>query len=79
MISIEELKSKEDILKLNKGDKILLKYVTGKMYLIEITKIDHKQIIGKYDTNFSQEVFIDIESLINRDLGKYVDCVVKLR
>ncbi|APR02444.1 TPA: hypothetical protein ACXDAY_002158 [Clostridium botulinum] len=78
MISIKELKTKEDFLKLNKGDKIIFKYTKGKMFFLEIVRIDNKQLVGKPDINYLQETFVDIESLINRDLGRYVDCVVKL-
>ncbi|WP_407301691.1 hypothetical protein [Clostridium botulinum] len=78
MINIKELKIKEDFLKLNKGDKIIFKYIKGKMFFLEIVRIDNKQLIGKPDTNYLQETLADINSLINRDLGKYIDCVVKL-
>ncbi|HCL4447101.1 TPA: hypothetical protein N2D16_002706 [Clostridium botulinum] len=78
MINIKELKIKEDFLKLDKGDKIILKYIKGKMFFLEIVRIDGKQLVGKSDINYLQETFIDIESLINRDLGRYIDCAVKL-
>ncbi|HDK7194848.1 TPA: hypothetical protein PTV74_003155 [Clostridium botulinum] len=78
MINIKELKTKEDFLKLDKGDKIILKYIKGKMFFLEIVRIDNKQLVGKPDVNYLQETFVDIELLINRDLGRYIDCVVKL-
>ncbi|EQC1535615.1 hypothetical protein [Clostridium botulinum] len=78
MINIKELKIKEDFLKLNKGDKIIFKYIKGKMFFLEIVRIDNKQLVGKPDINYLQETFVNIDSLVNRDLGKYIDCVFKL-
>lgn len=78
MIKMEILKSIEDFKNLQIGEKIIIKYMNDKMFFLEITKIGDNQIIGKPDVNYLQETFIDIESLITRDLGKYIDCVIKL-
>lgn len=79
MITVQELKTKEDFKNLKPGDKIVLKYIKkGKMYFLEITRVEGEQLIGKPDTNYLQETFIDIPALIDRDLNKYIEYVIKL-
>ena len=78
MINTEELKTKEDFFKLKVGDKIILKYINGKMFFLELTKVDGENLTGKSDRNYLQGTFINISSLINRDLGKYIECVSKI-
>lgn len=75
---VKQLKIKDDFdnTKMNQNDRILIKYKNGKVFLLYVQRIEGSTIVCKYDPNSIQETFVNIESLINRDLGKYIDCVL---
>lgn len=62
--------------RINPKDRILIKYKTGKLFLLYVEKVDGSDLVCKSDPNSIQETFVNINTLINRDLGKYVEYVI---
>lgn len=57
-------------------DRIIIKYKNGKMFLLSVKRVDDNELICTTDPNFIQETFINLNLLINRDLGKYIDYII---
>jgi hypothetical protein len=76
MKRVQFLKTEEDFKTLKIGDNILLKYKDGKIFMLKITKIEENQLIVKEDVSFLQETYINISSVINNGLNKYLEYII---